>query len=228
MLGVKKGVSEAMIEFLFIFLKSIATLGVLVGGLWALTKYVIERGLVPAAEFDLDCNVIGEKDEHKIIEVTVHILNKGSSILVTENISLILKTICTNNTLSLYEDNRKLGRLIFPNSLSKDLTKKQQNKVSKDLTKKQQNKVSQAFTLVPYNTFVQPSVDQKYPFVTFISRNVEFLYAQAEFQYAQKPTPIQSGILWVSRRIGLIQYTLQHIYEPHRVQRVFNVTTSSL
>jgi len=203
-----------MIDFLGIFIKFIATIGVMIGGLWAFTKYVIERGLVPPAELDLVCEVIGEKEEHKIIELTVHILNKGSSVLVAKNIRLILKAICTDNTPSLYEDGRKLGRLRFPISLSKELAKKQNNE-ERD-----------AFTLVPHNTFVQPNVDQKYSFVTSISGNVEYLHAHAEFQYAQKPKAIQSGILWLSRQIGLIQYSLQHIYMPHTVQRVFNVKIS--
>jgi len=83
-----------------------------------------------------------KKEDHKIIEVTVHILNKGSSILVAKNVRLILKTICTGNTPSRYEDDRKLDRLKFPTLLSKDLTKKQKNKES------------EPFTLVPHDTFI--------------------------------------------------------------------------
>lgn len=199
-----------MTVFLEIFLKVLALLGVFIGGLWALTKFVVERGLLPASELDVECKIVGEKENKKIIEITVVINNKGSSTLVAKNISLKLKTICTGDNLSLYKDKRKFGRLQFPHSLSDDLTM-------------HQNKEHGAFLLVPYNTFVQAGVCQKYSFVTSVSQNVEFIHAHAQFQYAQKPIFIQRGILWVSRQVGLIQYSLQHLYEPHTVQRAFNV-----
>lgn len=43
-----------MTDFLDIFLKSIALLGSIAGCLWALTKYVFERGLIPATELNLN------------------------------------------------------------------------------------------------------------------------------------------------------------------------------
>lgn len=194
-----------------IFIKILFALGSIIGGLWALTKYVIERGLVPAAELDLDCNVVGHKGKSKIIEMTVRIINKGSSILVAKDICLRLKTIEKDSTLSLYSDAQKYGRLRFPNSLSRAFAE------DEEAHKKE------TFELVPHDTFVQPGVDQKYSFVTRISEDSEFLHAHAEFQYAQKPTRFQKRILWISRRMGLIQYTLHHIYEPHTIQKVFNV-----
>jgi len=208
--------SDIILNFITIF-------AVLIGGLWALTTYVIERGLTPAAELYLDCNVIGEKKEDKIIEVTVHILNKATSTLVAKDIQLEMKTICTSDTLSLYSDEKKRGRLKFPNLLGKDLANKNDgNKTDKDNEKK-----GNAFTLVPHNTFVQANVDQSYPFVTTITKEVEFLFIKSKFKYGQQPISIQRKIIWISRKIGLMQHPLQHIDKPHTVERAFNVSTLS-
>ena len=203
-----------MVDFLDIILKLIAAIAALIGGLWALTKYVIERGLVPAAELDLECDIVGEKDELKIIEITVHIFNKASSVLVAEEIRLILKCICKEDTTHIYDDERKFGRLQFPHSLSRDLTENRENTEIETLK------------LVPHDTFVQPNVDQKYSFVTAISNDVEFIHVHAEFQYAQKPKAVQDVVLRISRKIGLIQYSLQHIYKPHTIQKAFSVMSS--
>jgi len=194
-----------------VFLKFIATLGVAVGGLWALTKYVIEKGLVPAADLDLACNVLGEKEGKKIIEFTVHLVNKGSSIIVANDIRLVLKTINTKDHLSVYRDERKLGRLKFPNSLCKELTKDSEHKEC------------EAFTLVPFATFIQPAVDQKYSFVTTVSGDVEFVHAHAEFHCAQEPNVLQKKLIWISRKVGLMRYSLEHIDKPHTAQRAFSV-----
>ncbi|MCP4343211.1 MAG: hypothetical protein GY799_31140 [Desulfobulbaceae bacterium] len=189
-------------------------LGVLIagiGGLWGLTKYIIERGLVPAAELDIECDFLGEKEDQNIIELTFYIINKGNSVLVVEKIRLKLKTLQSKDRLSLYNDTKKLGRLIFPHSVSKSLAPDEE----KD-----------SFLLVPHDTFVQPGVVQQYSFITTVDKSTEFLHAHAEFRYAQKPLAIQNAILKVSRKMGLIQYSLKHIYEPHTIQKGFNVTTS--
>lgn len=202
-----------MIEILDFSLKLIATIAAFVGGFWALTKYVIERGLVPAASLNIECEVIGEKAENKIIEVTVHITNQGSSVLVAKDIRLIFKTIGEKDELILYSDDKKYGRLRFPDPLNKTIENEAKEKTIVP------------FLLVPHDTFVQPGVDQKYSFVTTISKKVEFVHAHAEFQYAQKPKAIQNAVLKISRKTGLIQYSLEHIYCPHTIQRVFNVKT---
>lgn len=204
---------EALNPILDILLSLFTLLAGLIAGLWAYTKYIIERGLVPAAELELDCTVIGEKESKRIIEVAIHLFNKGSSTLVAKNIQLMLKSICKEDALELYKDKKKFGRLRFQHSLSENLTG-------------QKNNYHAAFRLVPHDTFVQPGVDQEYPFVTTIDSDVEFLFAHAEFEYAQKPKPLQKVILWISRQLGLIQYSLHHIYKPHTVQRVFNVKAS--
>lgn len=205
---------EALNPILDTLLSLFTLLAGLIAGLWAYTKYVVERGLAPAAELGLDCSIIGEKESKKIIEVTIHLFNKGSSTLVAKDIQLKLKTICKGDALMLYRDEKKFGRLRFDHSLSEDLAGLENN-------------VREAFLLVPHDTFVQPGVDQEYPFVTTIDSDVELLFAHAEFEYAQKPKNVQKMILWISRQLGLIQYSLHHIYKPHTVQRVFNVTDSA-
>lgn len=49
------------------------------------------------------------------------------------------------------------------------------------------------------------------------------MLVKASFEYAQKPRPFQYGIYRISRALGLIHYTLQHVNEPHTVERAFSL-----
>jgi len=200
-------------DILDIILKLLGILIAGIGGLWALTKHIIERGLIPAAELDIECEVLSEKGNQKIVELTVIILNRGNSVLVAEKIRLKLKTLKSGDGLSLYDDRKKFGRLRFPHSAASNVTASKENT---------------SFLLVPHDTFVQPGVSQKYAFITTVDQSTELIHAHAEFRYAQKPLVIQNGILEISRKMGLIQYSLQHIYQPHTIQKGFNVLSPNI
>ena len=212
-----------MIDFFDFVLRFTAATAAVIGGIWALSKHIIERGLVPAAELDLDCEIVGRKkgghpnndlnrkSDLKIVELTVHIHNKGSAVLIAKEVGLVVKCLRREDTVQMYTDERKFGRLQFPHPLSDEITASKKSREKRPVR------------LVPHNTFVQPSVNQKYSFVTAMSNDVEFIHVHAEFQYAQKPKKLQNFILRLSRTIGLIQYSLHHIYQPHTIQKVFNV-----
>lgn len=212
-----------MIDIFDFLMRLVAFLAALFGGLWALTTYIIERGLVPAAELDLSCEVVGKKSgtlktsgesnsgDFNIVEITIHIHNKGAAVLIANNIGLIVKYLTREDGLKLYTDERKFGRLQFPHSLGHEITRKKNYQGQRP------------FKLVPHDTFVQPNVNQKYSFVTVVGADVEFIHVHGEFQYAQKPLKIQTLLLRVSRKIGLIQYSLHHIYQPHTIQKVFTL-----
>ncbi len=189
-------------------LKLIGALIAAIGGLWALIKYIIEKGSVAAAELKIECEVLSEKGEQKIVELTVNIFNAGASILVAEKISMKLKTLSLGDRLLLYDDIKKFGRLIFPHSVAK--------KCGPD-------KNDGFFLLVPYSTFVHPGVNQKYSFITVVDQSTDFLHAHVKITFPQRGQGIRNAILHVSRRIGLIQYSLSHIYEPSSIQKGFKV-----
>jgi hypothetical protein len=77
------------------------------------------------------------------------------------------------------------------------------------------------FLLVPYHTFVQPSVNQSYPFISTLPKEATFVFVWASFNYAQQIGPLQDALLRLSRQLGLIQYTLSHLSEDHTIEHVF-------
>jgi hypothetical protein len=54
----------------------------LLGGLWAYTKYVIERGLLPPIQFDIECKFVGYIEDSMILNIGIHLKNVGTATLV--------------------------------------------------------------------------------------------------------------------------------------------------
>lgn len=82
-------------------------------------------------------------------------------------------------------------------------------------------KETRGIPLIAHDTFVLPGVDQVYTFPTALPQNVAFILAWSSFEYEIKLNSFNSRIFRISRRWGLIQYSLTHIEEPHTREHVF-------
>ena len=204
-------------------------IALVLGGLWAYTKYVVERGLLPPIQFGVDCKRLGNVGDKSIFVFEINLKNVGSSTLVARWIFLDVKYIKQNDQdLVLFEDYRA-GRLRFNHSLLTDLnldTKKLVDAARKAAPKRQ-NKTMPApahcrgLPVLPYDTFVQPSVDQLYTFATMLPSDTVCVLMYASFQYGQNLNALQGAIYRLSRKLGLIHYSLQHVSVPHRAERIF-------
>ena len=210
--------------------------------LWAYTKYVVERGLLPPVQFDVTCNKIGMYQKRNILEFEIHLRNVGSTTLVAQNIRIDVRYIRTGDLdrrtegpdielfkEHLFTDNKRAGRLYFPNSLIQELNIDPSSLIPRKIRNDQDRKelwikrgyLKRGFLILEYDTFVQPGVDQKYTFVTTVPGDTLCALTWCSFQYAQQLSSGQERILKISRRLGLIQYSLQHVQEPHTVESVF-------
>jgi hypothetical protein len=172
-----------------------------------------------------------------MVEVLLHLKNVGSSTLVATNIRINIHYLTEDDVVSINENSDKsrpqddrIGRLQFLHSLDKEIGKASwhhANKVSPPKKgpsfKKQRVLKGPGFLVVDHDTFVQPGVDQTYTFITAVPRSCRYIRIIASFYYAQHPGPILNFFLGLSRRMGLIQYSLSHITEPHVVVRAFRI-----
>jgi len=195
----------------------LTVIGGLVAALWAYTRFVLERGLLAPAQFSIDCTVVGRQNEFKIVEIILRIKNLGSSTLIVGNLRLDLLGLSSSDNPELFDDPVRptFGRLKFPQRFLR-------HESSKVALKKERG-----VCLMAYNTFVQAGVEQLYTFVTAVPSSNSFLLAWASFEYAQHPSTFQHASLWLSRRLGLIQYSLAHVAEPHTAERVFSTNVQT-
>jgi hypothetical protein len=78
--------------------------------------------------------------------------------------------------------------------------------------------------IVSYDTFVQPSVSQVYTFVTALPDSARYILIYSSFRYGVHPRYLERLTLRIARTLGIIQYSLSHISQPHTAQRVFNLS----
>lgn len=180
-------------------------LAVLVGGLWAFTIYVVERGVLPPVEFSIEARVVGSQQGQKVIEVLPQIRNVGTATAVVTAMSLRLLYLLSDEPIRLEADARtsRFGRVRFTRSVSKQLS-------TDEITR---------IPITRHDTFVQPGVGQIYTVVTAVPEEATFLLVHCQFEYAQRPTRLQNLSVALSRRLGLIQYSLKHVSKPHTIER---------
>jgi hypothetical protein len=235
-------------EWLGLITGIFALLGGIITAFWAYTKYVVERGLLPSTQFYIECRSVGIQNNKKILEILLHLKNIGNYTLVASNIRVDLRYLKINDNLELFKDPRKgtFGRLDFRNSLIKELVQHIPQAVSPAASsvqpininldsmargekkhkkkKKRQPREKRGFLILGLDTFVQAGVDQVYTFVTALPESTSYVLIWASFEYEPSPTRLQSVILFISRRLGLIQYSLAHVEEPHTAESVFKVS----
>jgi hypothetical protein len=235
----------------------------LVTALWAYAKFVLERGLLPPIQFDVECSPAGLQGDKKVLEVLIHLKNLGSSTLVAKNVRADVLYLKAVDKPGLFDDATKstFGRLCFPHSLRKELERRDASPASTGSTPSpDENPVAhgretgthdqrgsgkfisacrarlrlakrpkvkadkpRGFSILEYDTFVQPGVDQVYTLVTAVPASTTYVLVWSSFQYAQHPSLLQRFILFLSRRLGLLQYSLRHVGKPHTIERVFRI-----
>lgn len=197
------------------WLEALSTIMLLITGivtaLWAYTKYVLERGLLPSCQLNVDCRFVGAQANKSLIEVLVCLKNLGASTLVASDIRVDILYLQKRDVPKVFGDSTRptFGRLRFVRSLRKELSPYAQIDNRRGIQ------------LIPYDTFVRPGVEQTYPFITAIPKFATYVLIWASFQYTQHPTPMSRLILSISRHLGLIQYSLGRITQPHTIERVF-------
>jgi hypothetical protein len=216
---------------------SAALLGGLLAALWAYSKFVLERSLLPPVQFDVSCSAVGRQKDRAVLEIQLHLKNVGSSALVASDIRLDLLYLDEHDKPQLFDDRQKptFGRLRFPHSLRRDLASSSTppdladdaGKSSVEPRPEGRGRDRRGIPVLDYDTFVQPGVDQLYAFITTVPAGTSFVLVWSSFRYAQRPSRFQEAIVFLSRWLGLLQYSLAHVRRPHTVERVFPVSVAN-
>jgi hypothetical protein len=208
----------------------------LVTALWVYAKFVVERGLLPPVQFWIDCKAFGSKTGKRLLEISIHLKNVGSSTLIATDIRVDVLYVTTEDTFALSDKETSpnvFGRFLFPRSLRKDLLKAAQLEAvpvpppREDVPKRSPNRRPGAdrdgFYVIPYDTFVQSHIDEVYTFATAVPSSTSHVLVRSSFRYVQRPKSLQKAMLGVSQKLGLIQFTLADATAPHATERVFEL-----
>lgn len=206
----------------------------LVGGLWAYTKFIIEKGAFPGVQFNIESETTGVHQDGKLIEFVLHLKNVGNSPLIVKNLRFDLLYLTKSEHAKLFDcGNGWIGKLDFPGSLYDDIVQEKVLTVHSKTIITNHPGMGQAedttgrkirgFPVLSHDTFVLPGVDQAYTFTTVIPSSAAYVLAWASFEYGVKLKSMHTNILRFGRCCGLIQYSLTHINRPHTCERIFKV-----
>jgi hypothetical protein len=160
----------------------------------------------------------------------LHLENLGNSVLIATDVRVNLRYLRLEDDLDLLTDPRRLGRLNFRHSVQRPLVAAVTPGPAVPATTSATGQPidgptrrKSGFLLVQDATFVQAGVHQAYPFVTAVPEDARFVLVHGSFHYAQRPTAFSSAVLSLSRQLGLIQFTLAHVKDPHTAEQVFSL-----
>jgi hypothetical protein len=199
----------------------------LIGGFWAWSKFVVERGLIPPSQMDLALRTVGSSESATIVEIAVRLHNKGSSALVVSDLRVRLRYLDDKDDIQVIDEAEKpaFGRVNFPHAhVLNRIGAEERVAHARTHGHDHDSRLGRGeFLVVPDHTFVQPGVDQLYTFVTALPRTSSYVLARASFRYEMHPSKMQLGVLRISRKVGVIQYSLEHVREPHTIERSFKI-----
>ena len=242
---------DALSTWIEIAVGALALIAGLVGGLWTYVRFILEKGLFPPCQFDIDSRTVGTQHDETILEIVLHLKNLGSATLVPDNVRVDVLYLGEHDEPKLFRnpEDRRFGRLYFPRSLRKRLEYYRGSSTlasAQPSSAEQTDLVRQCKGSTPshdpnrtdedhgiqllrgHTTFVQARVEQQYPFTTTVPKSTTFVRVWGSFQYAlEPPSSFQKGIFRLSRWLGLVQYTLDDVSEPHTAERVCKVALDS-
>jgi hypothetical protein len=203
-------------------------LGLVAAAFLAYTKFVIERGIFPPAQLNIQCKTLGHQGHSAILEVLVCVKNIGGSVLVVSNLNIELMYLLKDDEPTFLkikdpEEWHLLGRLKFLHSLKQEACK-----VSVDdpmICIADKDPSGQGLCMLSHRTFVKPGVEQLYTYITYVPASASFVRILASFEYPKEHSLLERVSMDLSRRLGLINYTLKRIDRPHTCERAFKVDT---
>jgi hypothetical protein len=192
----------------------------------AYTKFVIERGIFPPAQMNIQCNVLGLQGNRAVLEVLIFLKNIGGSVLVVNNLNIELRYLIREDKPMFLKiaDPKKwhlLGRLNFPHSL-----KKEAYNISVDdpsICSADKDSSGQGLCMLGHRTFVKPGIEQIYTYITSVPESTSYVRILASFEYPKDHSWLETNSMELSRRLGLINYTLKRIDRPHTCERAFKI-----
>jgi hypothetical protein len=219
--------ANAWITFVF---QLVTLVVVSIGALWAYTRYALERGLLAPVQFTVEATALGpgglgsaDAGETTVVQVLLRLHNLGASTLIARDLRVDVRYLTAHDEIVAGADpaSSMFGRVLFPHSVRRDLVDSTRKPVAG--TQSGEAPIGRGFLLLRHDTFVQAGVEQTYTFTTCVPSTSRYILVWGSFEYAQRPYYAQRLVLRISRRLGLIQYSLTHVRMPHTAERVFRI-----
>ncbi len=108
---------DEWVKLLTVVQSLVTIVAIVVGGIWAYTKFIYRREKEPRAEFSVDLDFIGTQGNSWLVEVSAYVENKGLVRHPVRNFKLRLRYLCDDDQVIDGEENLKF-QVLFPHSIN--------------------------------------------------------------------------------------------------------------
>lgn len=153
-----------------IAMKIVETLAIIVAGLWAFWRFILQRESHAKIEFDVNLEIIGYQNNQCLVEVIASITNKGNVRHIIRDFQFSMFTLSDIDTIVLGNDDInnqvKFKKIIDSRSWFPD----------------------------SYNySFIDSGVTQNYRHITAVPKETCFILLQSKFVYPDKNSGFHSA-----------------------------------
>jgi len=214
-----------------VFAQIVGVIALVVTGLWAYIRFVLERGLLPPIEFTIDCRELGPQRDWRVVEILLHIKNLGVSTAVLEDLHVKMGYVGQGDQVNLFPSRviqseeraakeRKLwGQLEFPHRLQGGRPGWHDGKGGPE-----GQPWRSGLPVVGRLAYVRPGVDQICTFVTAVPKKAAYLHVLGSFKYDRVTKPIPNLVIRLGQHAGIIPYRMKDtLTSPHTAVRVFRL-----
>ena len=143
----------------------VTSIALIIGGVWAIWRFIFQREGVPHIEFSADINVIGKQNGYWIIELISTLENKGKAEHRIENFNFDVYGLKGND--KIVTDKRWGSQVNFPQTVAK----------GSHMPARLQD--SGYF-------FIEPDVKAKYSYIARVEKDVKYIIYHSNFGYKGK------------------------------------------
>src|SRR5258707_5612667 len=143
----------------------ISSLAILVGGLWAYWKFVIQKERQPRAEFDVTAEFLGVQDGKWLLEVSARLNNKGHVRHLMKNANMNVRYLTAADPVLESPEKGHFQQILFPHSIGR--------------------------RTAWYDSYIDPGLEFRNSYLAWVPVEATYILLLCNFQYGKEVWPAQ-------------------------------------
>jgi hypothetical protein len=145
-----------------------STLAIIIGGVWAYWKFVVQMEREPRAEFDLTAEFIGIQDGKWLLEVSARLANKGKVRHLMKNATMNIRYLTSADHVLESSQDGHFRQVSFPHSIGR--------------------------RVVWSDSYIDPGLEFRNSYLAWVPEEATFVLLLCNFEYDRGVWPAQRAL----------------------------------
>ncbi len=143
----------------------VSSVAILLGGLWAYWKFVIQREREPRAEFDVTGEFLGVQDGKWLLEISARLNNKGQVRHLMKNATMNIRYLTAADPILESQEKGHFKQVSFPHSIGR--------------------------RTVWWDSYIDPGLEFRNSYLAWVPAEATYILLLCNFQYDKGVWPAQ-------------------------------------